>query len=245
MLTFLRLRSRARLIALGLAVLVAGGACLVALGIGGRGHPAASVSSSASVSARTVAVSPEPAPAPSTPQSDSASVVRALPATDSADVYAAAVARALWNVDYGAVTRDAVIQFWRGQLAPVLPTGTPPGTTVAGAQAAGMSTVESLLPSAAMWSTLAGEHTTSSFTVTGVSEPPSWIAAVSSGRIADPGLTAREVIGVQTLAYGTGAARRTTEQTQQLDVAMLCPPTTSRCSVEIFPPGGAVDTSAG
>jgi hypothetical protein len=149
------------------------------------------------------------------------------------------VAEALWNIDYSTSKRDTVLAFWRHQLAPALPAGAPTGTTLTQAQDAAMSTITDLLPSAGMWATLAQDHTASAFTVTGVSEPASWMEAVTSGEITDPGLTAREVIGVQKLGYGAGAARRTTAQTQELIVAMLCPPTTAWCSVEIFPPRDA------
>jgi hypothetical protein len=166
-----------------------------------------------------------------------------MPETSSADVYAAAVASALWNINYAATSRDSVVAFWRAQLAPTLPAGTPAGTTLTEAQDAAMSTISDYLPGDATWSTLAGDHTVSSFTATGFSEPPSWVAAVAAGEIADPGLTARTVIGVQKLIYASGGVTHTLTQTQQVTVAMLCPPTTVACRVEVIPPRDEADTS--
>src|SRR5262249_28790860 len=153
--------------------------------------------------ARTAPSTPPPAatPSPSWPTSSTAPLAPTLPQTTSADVYAEAVANTLWNVDYARTSRDAVLAFWRAQLSPVLPAGTPPGTALGQAQAAAMSTLAGLIPSAGTWSTLAGDRTVSSFRVTGVTEPPGWVEAISNGQIVDPGLTAREVIGVQKLSY--------------------------------------------
>jgi hypothetical protein len=236
MLTFLRSRTRGQLITLVVAVLAAIVAVLVVLALpAGTTH--AVRSSQATRSETPVIADPDPAAAStSPPASPDTPLAHMLPRTGSADAYAAAVATALWDVDYASTPRDALLAFWRAQLASVLPAGTPAGTTLAQAQGAALSTITDYLPSAPMWSTLAHDRTVSSFTVTGVSEPPSWVEAVSSGKIADPGLTARDVIGVQKITYGTGTTRRTTAQTQQLIIAMLCPPTTAWCSVEVFPP---------
>jgi hypothetical protein len=236
---------RRRLVVLG-AVLALVLGCLIVLLVAGDDHrppvakrmrgtstaPAASTTRPRSAVVTAALPSPPPTRAP---------FVRLMPRT-SADVYAAAVAEALWNIDYAATDRAAVLAFWKGQLATTLPAGAPSGTTLAQAQDAAMSTLSEYLPSAAMWATLARDHTVSSFTVTGVSEPPSWVAAVADGEIADPGLTARTVVGVQKLSYAADGATRTTAQTQQLTVAMLCPPTTAWCSLEIIPPRGETDT---
>lgn len=238
MLTFLRSRSRGQLIAFVLVALV-GAAGLVALGLAERAHRPGTNPAQQATAPTTVAAAPGPSPTPPSTTYTTAPLAHPLPRTASADEYAAAVAEALWNLDYTATPRDAFLGFWREQLSAVLPAGTPAGTTLGQAQAAAMSTISDYLPSAAMWVTLASDHTMSSFTVTGVSEPPSWVEAVTSGAITDPGLTAREVIGVQKLIYGTGADRRTTMQTQQLIVAMLCPPSTEWCTVEIFAPRDA------
>lgn len=235
MLTFLRSRSRSQLMALVATALAVSVAVLVVLALPAHTTHAAK-SSPPTRPATPVIAAPDPTVSTSPPASSDAPPAHVLPRTASADAYAAAVANALWGVDYASMPRDRLLAFWRAELATALPAGTPAGTTLAQAQAAALSTIAGYLPSAAMWSTLAHDRTVSTFTVTGVSEPPSWIEAVSSGKIADPGLTAREVIGVQKITYGTGAARQTTTQTQQLIVAMLCPPTTASCSVEVFPP---------
>lgn len=154
--------------------------------------------------------------------------------TTSADVYASQLARALWSVDYAHDSRAQAERYWRGQLADVLPAGTPAGTTVAQAQQAALDALDTRLPSDGMWATLAASRTRSAFTVTSVSEPASWISAIASGQITDPGLTARTVLGVQTLTYGT--PEQTARQTQQLTLVMLCPPTTAVCRLEIIPP---------
>jgi hypothetical protein len=242
MLTFLRSRSRGQLTALVVTALAVSLAVLVVLALPARTHHAVKSSRSTRSESPVVSV-PAPTATVTPPASSGAPPAHVLPRTGSADAYAAAVAKALWDVDYASTTRDAVLAFWHAQLASVLPAGAPSGTTLAQAQAPALSTITDYLPSAPMWSTLADDATVSSFTVTGVSEPPSWVEAVSSGKIADPGLTAREVIGVQRIAYGSGTARRTTAQTQQLIVALLCPPTTAWCSVEVFPPRDTSGTS--
>jgi hypothetical protein len=238
MLTFLRSRTRGQLIAIAVAVLAVGATFVAILAIGRGGAHRPVVDRTPVRPSSSIRTPPEWTLSPTTAPSTSDPLARVLPTTASADVYATAVAEALWDIDYATTSRDAVLAFWRAQLSPVLPAGTPTGTTLAQAQAAAMSTISDYLPSDAMWSTLAHDRTASSFTVTGVSEPPSWIEAISSGEIADPGLTAREVIGIQKITYGTGVARRTTTQTQQLIVSTLCPPTTAACTVEIFPPRG-------
>jgi hypothetical protein len=183
-----------------------------------------------------MAASSPPSTAPSAP-----APTAALSARDgSPDSYAADLARALWAIDYTQVTRAQEEQFWRAQLADVVPAGAPAGTTVTQAQQAALSTLDARLPTAATWTTLAATHTRSRFEVTSVSEPSSWISAVAAGQITDPGLTARTVLGVQSLTYGTPA--HTTRQTQSVTIVMLCPPTTSTCRLEIIPPD---DGSAG
>ncbi|MDQ1720233.1 MAG: hypothetical protein QOE89_4186, partial [Pseudonocardiales bacterium] len=52
----------------------------------------------------------------------------------------------------------------------------------------------------------------------------------------DYGLTARTVAGVQTVTYGAGRGRHQTRQIQDAVIAMLCPPTSQPCRVEVFPP---------
>lgn len=242
MLTFLRSRSPGQLIAIVVAAVAVSVAVLIVLAFP-AGTPHATTSSHPTRSQTPVIATPDPTVSTSPIASSGAMPAHVLPRTASADAYAAAVARALWDVDYASTPRDVLLAFWRAQLASVLPAGAPPGTTLAQAQAAALSTITDYLPSVPMWSTLARDRTVSSFTVTGVSEPPSWVEAVSSGKIADPGLTAREVIGIQKITYGTDASRQTTAQTQQLIVAMLCPPTTSWCTVEVFPPRDTSGTS--
>ena len=167
---------------------------------------------------------------------ESATPASGLPATTSADMYATEAATTLWTVDYAASSRQQVLNLWQNELAETLPEGTPSGTTVAQAQAAAMSTLEAYLPNAASWSNLASDSTKSAFAVTSVAEPPSWVAAVATGAITDPGLTARTVIGIQTLSYGAGTSARVTTLTQQITIAMLCPPTVANCRLEIIPP---------
>lgn len=181
--------------------------------------PASTTSTTTATSATSMDTSPSPVPGGG---------------TTSADVYASQLARALWTVDYTQETRNEAERYWRSQLADVLPAGTPAGTTVAQAQQAALDALNTRLPSAGMWATLAASRTRSSFAVTSVSEPASWISAVTAGQITDPGLTARTVLGVQTLTYGTPT--QTTRQTQQLTLVLLCPPTTVVCRLEIIPP---------
>lgn len=250
MLTFLRGRTRAQLIILALVAGTAVAAISVAV-MRPRSQPAPLRNQGVSGPVQTPSIA-APHPTSTLPPlvasttqvpSSSAPAVAQLPGTSSADVYATEAAKALWTIDYASTNRESVLTFWRAQLATVLPAGTPPGTTLAAAQDAAMSTLTDLLPTSAVWSSLARDHTVSTFTVTGVSEPPSWVEAVSSGKIADPGLTAREVVGVQKISYGTGTAVRTTAQTQQLVIALLCPPTTVSCRVEVFPPSDTSGTS--
>lgn len=245
---FLHRRTRGRLVlAVAVAVLLIAAAVFAAALGRSPERPAAVTSPPAGPSTR--ATSPIPAqPSTSIPVTPTQSGVAALPPlsrTSSADVYAAEVARALWNVDYADTSRAALLAFWRGELADALPDGTPAGATLAQAHAAAMATLRSRLPSAVMWATLARGQTVSRSTVTSVSEPASWVAAVTAGRIADPGLSARTVLGVQSISYGTGPARRTTRQTQQVTVAVLCPPTTGACRLEILPPTGDTGVAGG
>lgn len=236
MLTFLRTRSLGQLVVIAVVVLVVSETVLVLLALPASSPRTTSPRRPAPTNTSSLAAAPALSAQPSSTSSIVAPEAGELPRTASADVYAAAVAKALWNVDYASTSRVAVLAFWRTQLADVLPAGTPAGTTIGEAQAAGLSTISDYLPSAAMWSTLGRDGTASSFTVTGVSEPASWVEAVSSGKIVDPGLTAREVIGVQRITYGRSGAQQATAQTQQLIVAMLCPPTSDACTVEVFPP---------
>jgi hypothetical protein len=243
----LRSGVRKRVVAVGVvaALITAGCVVVLASGLHNR-HPAPQPNATTPTSGRAsipLVITPPTAPTRPSPTATPAPFVRAMPETSSPDVYAAAVAEALWNVDYAATSRDAVLAFWRAQLARTLPAGTPAGTTLAQAQDAAMSTITDYLPSDATWSTLASDHTVSSFAPTAVSEPPSWVAAIAAGDIADPGLTARTVIGVQKLTYEFGGAMRTLPQTQQLTVALLCPPTTVACRVEVIPPRDEADTS--
>ena len=240
MLDFLRRRTRTQRITAVAATLVLLSAALLVTSASPhrRGTPRAYPTSSPGPrSSARASRTPDPGSEPTPPAA--APALAPLPATPSADIYASEVAGALWSVDYTSTTRAQLIGFWQHELAATLPTGTPAGTTVAQAQAAAMSTLDLYLPSAPMWPTLARDHTVSAFKLTAISEPASWVSAVASGQIADPGLTARTVIGVQTLTYGAGTARRTSAQSQQLTVAMLCPPTTSSCRVEIIPPTDA------
>lgn len=228
-------------VALALALLAVAG--LLVLAASRRTHPVG-----APTNANTLSAAPPtivlPAPiGPSSPGTAPSSAItggqarlKPLPHTPSADVYAAAVATALWDIDYPATDRTQLLAFWRQQLATAVPAGLPAGTTLAQTQDAAMSTLQSYLPTAAMWTNLSRDHTVSRFMVTAVSEPPSWVTAIAGGQITDPGLTARTVLGVQTITYGVGTSRRTTSQSQQLTVALLCPPTTGACSVEIIPP---------
>jgi hypothetical protein len=244
MLEALRFRAHNRVLAIGVVAGLILAACLAWLASGlNNGRSTSQLGPSAPASATPpVPRVTAPTTTPASPSPSRKSFVRTLPVTSSADVYAAAVAEALWRLNYAATSRDAVLAFWRAQLAPTLPAGTPAGTTLSQAQDAAISTISDYLPSAGMWPSLADDHTVSSFTVTGVSEPPSWVAAVTSGDIADPGLTARTVIGVQKLSYRAAGATRSTSQTQQVTVAMLCPPTTASCTVEIIPPSDSVDS---
>jgi hypothetical protein len=175
-----------------------------------------------------------PTTAPTTVPSAPAPTAAASTGGGSPDSYAAYLARALWTIDYTRRSRAQEEEFWRAQLADVVPAGAPAGTTVTQAQQAALSTLDARLPTAATWATLAATHTQSRFNVTSVSEPSSWISAVAAGQITDPGLTARTVLGVQTLSYGTPA--HTTRQTQSVTIVMLCQPTTSTCRLEIIPP---------
>jgi hypothetical protein len=221
-----------------IGALVAVALLVVLLTIGGsepanrQAHPAPAAPNPA-IPAGTATSTP---PARSSAVSPHPSVLRPLPRTTSADVYATDIALALWSVDYPSTSRAQVIAFWRGELADTLPAGTPAGTTLGQAQDAALSALDSRLPTAATWLNLAAARTRSAFTVTAVSEPATWISAVANGTITDPGLTARTVIGVQALTYGPPGSRHTSMQSQQLTVVLLCPPTTDACRLEIIPP---------
>ena len=225
------------LIAVALVVVLAGGKSSHRRS---GAHASAPTSAGVSVSSPTPPTAAVVAPSPSPRASKH---LKPIGRTGSADVYAAAVAKALWNVDYRRTSRASVLAFWQGELATTLPSGTPAGTTIKQAQDAAMSTLSAYLPSAQMWNVLASNRTVSSFTVTGVSEPTSWVSAIQNGQITDAGLTARSVLGVQTLAYGLGKAKRTTRQSQTLLVAMLCPPSDAACRIEVFPPRTTSGTS--
>jgi hypothetical protein len=158
-------------------------------------------------------------------------------------VYASAVAQALWTIDYARTGRDQLIDLLKSALATQLPAGSPAGSTVGQAQASAMSTFDDYVPTGSVWANLAASHTKSSFVVTGVTEPASWVAAVTSGQITDPGLTARTVTGVQSITYDGAVDPTTTTQTEEITVALLCPPTTQWCSIEIVPPRDAAGTT--
>jgi hypothetical protein len=181
-----------------------------------------------------------PSVSPLMPAGSPPAAVSALPdlaPTQSADVYAAEIAKAIYGVDYTRQSRAHIVAFWQGELARALPQGVPAGTTLVQAQDDGMATLAAYVPTDAVWATLAKDHTSSSFRVTAVSEPPSWVAGVTSGKIVDPGLTARTVLGVQTLRYGSDPNHLyTATLSRELTVVMLCPPTISSCKVEVFPP---------
>lgn len=234
-----RIRTPTKLVAVLIAAVIIVGAALILTSGHHAGAPAARMEPSvtaASSSTVSEASPSSPASSPSPP------ALPGLPATASPDVFAAEVTRALFGLDYRVDSRGGVVAFWQRELATVLPAGVPAGSTLADAQSAAMSTIADYLPTAATWTNLAQDNTVSRFTVTGVTEPPSWVAGVTSGKITDPGLTARTVLGIQTITYGVGSARRTTAQSQQLTVAMLCPPTTAACALEILPPRDTAGT---
>jgi hypothetical protein len=163
-----------------------------------------------------------------------------LPATTSPDRYAAEVATRLLSVDYPSTPRRGLLAIWRGQLSDTLPLGVPRGTSLHAARKAGLSSIGSVLPSASMWATLAAAGTVTRFTVTAVTEPPAWLAALGDGQITDPGLTARLVSGLETTRYRNGSETGQSRASESIVVAMLCPPSATRCRIEVLPPSAAL-----
>lgn len=235
------------------SLLIAGGTVLVvvlaliaALTRPQHSHGKAAAPQTARTSSATADADPAPLETGSSSQPSTSAAgppPRPLASTSSADAYAAAVAKALWTVGYSRNTRDQLLAFWRGEIAAAVPAGTPAGTTLADARAASLSTVEAYIPTQGAWEALAADRTTGEFAVTSVSEPSSWVQAIAANKIIDPGLTARTVVGIQTTSYGPAAARHTVKQTQQVTVAMLCPPTQDSCRVEVLPPVGSTGVS--
>ena len=156
--------------------------------------------------------------------------------TSSPDKYAQEVARALWSIDYRSVSRAAAVAQLYGQLSRTLPAGVPVGTTLDDTRKVAMESVAPYVPTTAVWAQLAANTTRSSFVTTGVTVPGSWAQAVANGQIADPGLTARLVTGVQAIVSDINGTTSHISQPQSLLIAMLCPPTTASCQIEVFPP---------
>jgi hypothetical protein len=179
---------------------------------------------------------------PTTPTS-SRRVIKGLKPTTSADVYAAEVARGLLSIDYATTSRRETLSMWRAEVANTLPLGVPRGTTLSSARKAGLASIDAALPSAAMWPSMAAEAIITHFQVTAVTEPPSWLAAVADAEITEPGLTARTVSGVENIRYRSGPTASTSTVPESIVVAMLCPPSSLRCRLEVLPPAADLVSS--
>jgi hypothetical protein len=117
----------------GLVVLVTS---VVTRGEQGASPPSRSVPTfgASSAAVPTDSVPSGSAPSPTTPAPGNGVPLQSFAPTVSADVYAAAAARALWGIDYARTTRDQVMAFWRRELATTVPAGTPAATTLAEAR---------------------------------------------------------------------------------------------------------------
>lgn len=119
-------------------------------------------------------------------------------ATGQPDLYAAALARGLLTQDYR-TPREQLLAWVQGESAStseptvvgLIPTGLRPKLATASVQDGfnGPGPV----PSPGVWDALAAQHGHTTVRIDRVIEPVPWSAAVASGAITDPGVTAREV----------------------------------------------------
>lgn len=180
----------------------------------GEDSTPSSTSPSSTSSEGTAALEPGAIPAP-------------LPRTISPADYASAVAVALFSVDPSALSRDAFLQFWRGEL---------PTVVYSDAAADGLTLetqnydaidnlVQGWIPSQEAWNQVARRRVTSALTITSVSVPDFWATAVASGQFTDPGLRMERVLGIVSQTDSTSGQSATTSRPIVIDLGLLCAPT--------------------
>lgn len=135
------------------------------------------------------------------------------PAAEQADLYAAEFVRRLLSRDYAKVSRDSHLTWVQAESAattePLVIGLVPESSRERFAvwsvtdETAGPSPV----PDQSEWSKLASQRTMDAARIERVQQPVVWTNAVASGRITDPGVTAREVSAMVTRTSPAGTQR--------------------------------------
>ena len=134
-------------------------------------------------------------------------------ATEQADLYATEFVRRLLSRDYTKVTRGSHLAWVQAESAATtepLVIGLVPES--ARDRFAVWSVTDATagpapVPSQTEWAQLATQHTVDVAEVERVQQPTVWTNAVASGRITDPGVTAREVSAMVTRTSAAGTQR--------------------------------------
>lgn len=202
---------------------VASAAALIAVTLVSHRHREASIGHASTPS--SAAPSGTSSEATATPEPGT--IPAPLPRTMSPTDYASAVAVALFSVNPSMVSRDAFLQFWRGEL---------PTVVYSDAAADGLTLetqnndaidnlVQGWIPSQEAWDQVAQRRVTSALTITSVTVPDFWATAVASGRFTDPGLRMERVLGIVSQTDSTSGQPATTSRPIVIDLGLLCAPT--------------------
>lgn len=134
-------------------------------------------------------------------------------ATEQADLYAAEFVRRLLSRDYAKVSRDSHLAWVQAESAPTtepLVIGLVPESArdrFAVWSVTDTTSGPAPVPAHGDWTQLASQHTIDAAQVERVHQPAVWTNAVASGRITDPGVTAREVSAMVTRSSLAGTQR--------------------------------------
>lgn len=134
-------------------------------------------------------------------------------ATEQADLYSAEFVRRLLSRDYAKVSRDSHLAWVQAESAPTtepLVIGLVPESArdrFAVWSVADATTGPAPVPAQDDWSQLASQRAIDAAQIERVHQPTVWTNAVASGRITDPGVTAREVSATVVRTSDAGTQR--------------------------------------
>lgn len=154
-------------------------------------------------------------------------------AVQQPDLYAAALVRALLTQDYRTPRAD-LLAWVQAESAPtaeptvvgLIPAQLRPQLAVASVQEGfdGPGPV----PAPGVWDALATQHAHTTVVIGQVSEPVTWSAALATGQISDPGVTARQVDAQVTLHRTVGAHQASSTSSVAVTVNLEGPPVRAR-----------------
>jgi len=156
----------------------------------------------------------------------------AIPTTDraQADVYARAFVTELFTQDYR-TNRSDLLRWVQSETVPtseplvigLVPSDLQPKLGVWSVSSASDGS-PTPIPGADEWQAWTAKQASTTVQIRRVSEPTSWSEAVSAGRIADPGVTARDVDAVLTTRWVDNGQTRTSKRSVFLSLTLEGPP---------------------